>query len=756
MAPNAGVLHSVESAVELVLEGERQRYGIAESLKSVRPLQMRKARLCPHNMQQAINNVYGATRLKCGVHPLLFLLFLMATLLPLSAVAQWIPIGPEGGPVYCFAVIDSTLLAGNEAGLAQSNDGGASWTAFPTGQSHRFPNGAPVSALLVYEDTLFAGGGRYVRSGGTWTPSVTNGGSVQPLARSANNLMGTTQSSGLTVSTDGGFTWSGIANPLMDTVGTEGGGTRIQIAPIYAVAANAGSFFICSDHGIFTTQDNGTTWNWLSDEPGNQGATSLLFIGDTVFATTTQGVFASFDGCVTWNARSSGLSNLLVHALYRNHTQMFAATRQGIDVSVDNGDSWSSASNGLPGTDVYAIQALSGKLFAGTTDGVYYSTNGGLDWLQANHGLTIASVNSLVRAGGTLFCSADYRPWRSTDNGATWHRADAGLGFNYVEHLPSIQGVLFALSGDGLFRSTDGGTNWTPLPTRPQYITSVGGDLVGASRDTIFLSTDTGATWSVRSLLPTDLWYTVCSLCTNGRNIYAGTYHEGPLLSTDEGLTWNPVPNWPSFPLHDQISAIVGYGSTMIIHTNSYLYYSSDSGLTWIWDTSHTFDYRYPRAFFVSGDTVLAGGGGLFLSDMSGANWFDITAGLTYATIESVLLDGPNVIIGTALGGAWRRQLNELMGVSESGNEPSPRTLSCYPNPCVDEATIDFTLQTAVHVTLTLEDAAGRSVLLSNGQYLPAGQHSIEWDSRHFPAGVYLCRLTLPLSSETCKVVLLK
>ena len=715
-----------------------------------------------NKVQRVSRNTYGAVRLQRGIHTAFFLLLVGAIVAPFSAGAQWRSVGPEGGAVYSLAEVDSVLIVGTEAGLAISSDSGGSWQPLPMTASPHFPNGGPELAMLASVDTLIlsdaSGVATLANVNGFWNSVSSAGSHGGMLARSGSNVMSGSPMNGLIVSSDGGVTWLGV-NQLMDTVGTEGGGTRIQFAAIHAIAASAGSFYVCSDRGIFTTQDNGLTWTFISPGPANSWVTTLLFVGDTVFASTSsKGVFVSLDLGVTWNSRSVGLSSFAINTLYGNNSEILATNRQGIDISRDNGATWSSVNNGLPGSNVNAVLEFAGNLFAATLDGVFCSTNGGSDWGESNKGLTIASVNAILRSNGTFFCSADGRPFLSTDDGITWERRDAGLSPGYVQRLRSILGVLFAETNYGIFRSNDSGTTWTTTPprTRPMYITSIGGHLVGATRDTIFLSTDTGATWSVQSLLPADLWYSVYALGANSHNVYAGTYDEGPFLSTDEGVTWNPIPNWPSFPLHDQITSIVGDGSTMIIHTISYLYNSTDSGSTWIWDTSHALRNYYPNAFAVSGDTILAGGGGLFLSLDGGANWSDITSGLTYASIESVLLDGPNVIVGTYLGGAWRRPLNELLGVVETGRQTPPKTLACNPNPGAETEFISFTLATGSEVSLSIEDIAGRPIILRNAEYFATGEHTIVWDNRNFPAGTYLCRLTLPQSSETCKIVILK
>lgn len=80
---------------------------------------------------------------------------------------------------------------------------------------------------------------------------------------------------------------------------------------------------------------------------------------------------------------------------------------------------------------------------------------------------------------------------------------------------------------------------------------------------------------------------------------------------------------------------------------------------------------------------------------------------------------------------------------------PMPDVLSVgnSPNPFSAQTIISFTLTGAVPVSVTVFDASGRQVgELLSGQSLPAGTHSVEWNSRGsdgstLASGVYYCRL---------------
>jgi hypothetical protein len=69
-----------------------------------------------------------------------------------------------------------------------------------------------------------------------------------------------------------------------------------------------------------------------------------------------------------------------------------------------------------------------------------------------------------------------------------------------------------------------------------------------------------------------------------------------------------------------------------------------------------------------------------------------------------------------------------------------------HPNPVATQATMRFTLPTAGPAALRVLDAAGRSVVVLEDGFLPAGDHVAHWDRRGLggaavPPGVYLCVL---------------
>jgi hypothetical protein len=85
-----------------------------------------------------------------------------------------------------------------------------------------------------------------------------------------------------------------------------------------------------------------------------------------------------------------------------------------------------------------------------------------------------------------------------------------------------------------------------------------------------------------------------------------------------------------------------------------------------------------------------------------------------------------------------------------------------YPNPFNPSVTVDYVLDMASRVELTIFDAAGRRVrALARGEARPAGSYTALWDGRtdggtHAASGVYYLQLRAGEATATRRLVLLK
>jgi hypothetical protein len=79
-----------------------------------------------------------------------------------------------------------------------------------------------------------------------------------------------------------------------------------------------------------------------------------------------------------------------------------------------------------------------------------------------------------------------------------------------------------------------------------------------------------------------------------------------------------------------------------------------------------------------------------------------------------------------------------------------------FPNPFNTGTTIPYHLPEAAYVRLTIMDMLGREVAILVDEMQPAGEKSVEFQARDFPAGIYFYRLQAGTHNEIKKLLLLR
>ena len=93
----------------------------------------------------------------------------------------------------------------------------------------------------------------------------------------------------------------------------------------------------------------------------------------------------------------------------------------------------------------------------------------------------------------------------------------------------------------------------------------------------------------------------------------------------------------------------------------------------------------------------------------------------------------------------------------ESLTAPQEFALSrIYPNPFNGNLNIEYTLDRADNINLSVYDVTGREVQSLVGEYHDAGSHRITWNAESYASGVYLVRLSNKQQFRTAKALLLR
>ncbi len=371
-------------------------------------------------------------------------------------------------------------------------------------------------------------------------------------------------------------------------------------------AAN-GDIWISTGNGIAVSRDNGATWE---AKLGGIGFAALTVLGDWVCAAASydfpdpsdpnndlpagDGFYISFDGGETFShcttaTQSTGVGKLAYDvAIFADgpDTVIYAACFYGgLIYSSDRGASWQ---NAFPdGSDSLTYSDLGHRFFsvavdtsadppvvwAGSARGLFKGREGRFAWEKIDttgHWIpdSIPIYDTLTTDSGIVVDSSSnyYIVWLrdSLDVGALSGNWIISIDFLYGRSTGVFACTRFTSSNssgsdfDAISYSFDGGTVWkqTGLGYVAWNMGFTGDTLWTACRhglsrsfapdyetaDTVFIS---GIDLNSGNLVEV-LKEEVVSVTECGSALYVGTYSEGLARTTDRGITWEVIANFPS------------------------------------------------------------------------------------------------------------------------------------------------------------------------------------------------------------------
>ena len=99
------------------------------------------------------------------------------------------------------------------------------------------------------------------------------------------------------------------------------------------------------------------------------------------------------------------------------------------------------------------------------------------------------------------------------------------------------------------------------------------------------------------------------------------------------------------------------------------------------------------------------------------------------------------------------------VSIEDSGPNELPTKLALhqnYPNPFNPTTTIRYDVPEATTVRIVVFDGLGRIVASLVNSYQPSGRHTVQWEAKGFPSGVYLARMKAGNFLETKALILTK
>ncbi len=533
--------------------------------------------------------------------------------LPVLAPAQtWVPVGPPGGDVRALAADPRDprrIYLGTANGLLyRSDDAGARW--------HRMTPGFPRRGVSLDDIVVDPRGTVLV---GFWEVGGTQGGIAQSvdggktftmlpgidghpvrgltLAPSNPDMIVAGTIGGVFRSADRGRTWARLTpegHPDLKNIDS------VAVDPTDPMVLYAGTW-----HLPWKSTDGGRSWSQISTGMIDDSDVMTLTIDranpQNVFATACSGIYRSTDGAMRWSkVRGIPSSSRRTRAFAQSpDTQglIFAGTVEGLWMSEDAGVTWRLATQ--KELVVNSIVALPGGLVLLGTDGagVVRSIDGGRSWVASNAGFSERFVSRMVfdRVGQRVLAGI----WGDRQHGGVfaassargpWYRFGSGLDGREVLSLALIGNEVIAGTDDGLFLSAGANGAWSRLTTivdgvdahpRVSEVVALSPRKVLAATSRGLLRTiDGGRTWQRTPLGISDRISTLVVSPRDADLVLAAT-PMGIFRSADGGDTWAQISSGLGDVTVHSIAFVPSDDRILFAATPQGLFRSGDQGVTW-------------------------------------------------------------------------------------------------------------------------------------------------------------------------------
>jgi len=477
----------------------------------------------------------------------IIILFSILTLV-ITAQAQWVNSGPEGGdlckikqngnrlylygnrlyksdnngdtweilntPSVTFTDLlfpPGKIIAASTKGIFVSYNNGTDWVSHNTGISDS-SNG--VKCLGSFGSRIFAGtlSKAYYSDNEGISWSLSSPSSVGQCAGFAfiNNIVLLATNTGIKRSTDNGLTYTststGISGTNPNIISILVFNNEVYCRKYSAVQMN-----------IYKSNDNGL--NWQTAVGGLTGlitsVSELTSVNNNLFFATGAGTFELNSGTGNWI--SSTLSPIFPNKiLHFNLSKYFVINNfSRLYSTIDVGLNWQNSDSNVNMKTISKFNTANNKLFGFNFFGelfVFNSTVNSWDYFSPyyyNFGGTITSITTAntycidYGAGNQYYLGTDGGVWSSNDNGITWLQHHAGLPitnstFNYktVNDLYINGNIIIAATSGGIYRSADQANSWTQVSSLSCNDINKYGSYLYATGNGVFRSNDNGLTWT--------------------------------------------------------------------------------------------------------------------------------------------------------------------------------------------------------------------------------------------------------------------
>ncbi|MBN8697806.1 MAG: T9SS type A sorting domain-containing protein [Bacteroidetes bacterium] len=275
---------------------------------------------------------------------------------------------------------------------------------------------------------------------------------------------------------------------------------------------------------------------------------------------------------------------------------------------------------------------------------------------------------------------------------------------------------------------------------------------------------------------------TACKVPAN--RVYYGT-DKKRIYKVDNANVGTPTPvdiSPTSFPSAGNMSCIAvdpNDGDNVLVVFSNYnlysLFYTSDAGANWtkvggnleanINGTGSGPSILWASIIPVSDGVIymVAGSTGVYATDtlngtstvwvQQGAN----TIGNAVCDMIDYRLSDGLVVVATHSNGIFSANItsvNDIVSIKDIENSKEELYLTNYPNPMMDQTTIEYKTNKRDQVTLSIWDECGRLIETPVNTIMPAGTHNYVFNKKNLKAGLYYYSLMVGDRRKTNKLII--
>jgi photosystem II stability/assembly factor-like uncharacterized protein len=370
------------------------------------------------------------------------------------------------------------------------------------------------------------------------------------------------------------------------------------------------------------------------------------------------------------------------------------------------------------------------------------STDYGNTWTFSDSGFTWAEPEFIIcdENDDIYFCGHETSLYKSSDNGISWQQfAPLGIdNFDVYSITITENGYLYLGVFDSpstrVLRTTDGGVTWQDcsngINSYVNCITSFQNTIfAGTLHNGLLISTNHGSSWQNTTI---DSGYVESVVLDENGKLYS-SHNKSVLKSTDMGVSWSEIFSSDNsffgkiLPITEERIFLINW---------FYIYRTTNGGA--VWDTISTFvnQVTYLNDIYFSSDSAL-----YLTSDIGVFKSFDF-------------------------GDTWNSVDLGISSVSSDDFTPENFKLEQnFPNPFNPNTIISYQIPVGGDVTLKVYDLLGREVATLVDEYRPAGEYEVEFSAssgssfrlvRNPSSGIYFYTLRAGDFIQTKKMVLIK